>query len=75
MAEKSGDILTLNKEMFVWLTASDKSIAQWLVRFVRAEEACGSSPVTPTMFSLYIVTTVGVLPINSPLPMLKMVRA
>ena len=28
VAEKGGYILTLNKEMFVWLTASDKSIAQ-----------------------------------------------
>ena len=35
VAEKGGYILTLNKEMFVWLTASDKSIAQWLARFVR----------------------------------------
>ena len=34
VAEKGGYILTLNKEMFVWLTASDKSIAQWLARFV-----------------------------------------
>ena len=32
VAEKGGYILTLNKEMFVWLTASDKSIAQWLYR-------------------------------------------
>jgi len=35
VAEKGGYILTLNKEMFVWLMASDKSIAQWLARFVR----------------------------------------
>ena len=26
--------MTLNKEMFVWLMASDKSIAQWIARFV-----------------------------------------
>ena len=38
VAEKGGYILTLNKEMFVWLTASDKSIAQWLARFVRDPE-------------------------------------
>ena len=50
VAEKGGYILTLNKEMFVWLTASDKSIAQWLARFVRDEEAGGSSPLTPTIF-------------------------
>ena len=94
VAEKGGYILTLNKEMFVWLMASDKSlaqwiarfvldpevyitvsfsdlrrdVAQWLARFVRDEEAGGSSPLTPTNFSLYIVNTVAVLPINSPLP-------
>ena len=50
VAEKGGYILTLNKAMFVWLTASDKSIAQWLARFVRDEEAGGSSPLTLTMF-------------------------
>ena len=50
VAEKGGYILTLNKEMFVWLAASDKSIAQWLARFVRDEEAGGSSPLTLTMF-------------------------
>ena len=38
VAEKGGYILTLNKEMFVWLTASDKSIAQWLAHFVRDPE-------------------------------------
>ena len=52
VAEKGGYILTLNKEMFVWLMASDKSIAQWLARFVRDEEAGGSSPLTPTIFNL-----------------------
>ena len=35
VAEKGSYILTLNKEMFVWLMASDESIAQWLARFVR----------------------------------------
>tara|TARA_B100000745_G_scaffold159986_1_gene104693 strand:- start:85 stop:249 length:165 start_codon:yes stop_codon:yes gene_type:complete len=50
VAEKGGYILTLNKEMFVWLTASDKSIAQWLARFVRDEDAGSSHPLTPTMF-------------------------
>ena len=34
VAEKGGYILTLNKAMFVWLTASDKSIARWLARFI-----------------------------------------
>ncbi len=38
VAEKGGYILTLNKEMFVWLMASDKSIAQWIARFVRGPE-------------------------------------
>ena len=38
VAEKGGYILTLNKEMFVWLMASDKSIAQWIARFVRDPE-------------------------------------
>jgi len=38
VAEKGGYILTLNKEMFVWLMASDKSIAQWRARFVRDPE-------------------------------------
>jgi len=32
------------------------------------EEAGGSSPLTSTIFSLYIVNAVAVLPINSPLP-------
>ena len=35
VSEKGGYILTLNKGMFVWLTASDKSISQWLARLVR----------------------------------------
>ena len=35
VADKGGYILNLNKEMFVWLTAYDKSIAQWRARFVR----------------------------------------
>ena len=38
-----------------------------LARFVLDEEAGGSSPLTPTMFFLYIVNTVAVLPMNSPL--------
>ena len=42
--------------------------AQWPARFVRDEEAGGSSPLTPTIFSLYIVNALAVLPINSPLP-------
>ena len=46
VAEKGGYISILNKEMFVWLMASDKSIA----RFVRDEEAGGSNPLTLTMF-------------------------
>jgi hypothetical protein len=92
VSEKGGYILTLNKGMFVWLTASDKSISQWLARlvrdlevyitvsfcdlrrgvaqwrarFVRDEEAGGSSPLTPTIFSLYIVTRMTVLTIISP---------
>ena len=70
MAEKGGYILTLNKEMFVWLTASDKSIAQWLARFVRDEEAGGSSPLTPTIFQSIIVTPMVALPIISPFPLL-----
>ena len=48
VAEKGGYILTLNKEMFVWLMASEESIAQWIAHFVRDEEAGGSSPLTPT---------------------------
>ena len=67
VAEKGGYILTLNKEMFVWLMASDKSVAQWLARFVRDEEAGGSSPLIPTIFSLYMVTRMTVLTIISPI--------
>ena len=39
-----------------------------VARVVRDEEAGGSSPLTPTIFSLYIVNVVAVRPINSPLP-------
>ena len=45
-----------------------RGVAQWLARFVRDEEAGGSSPLTPTIFSLSIVNVVAVRPINSPLP-------
>ena len=44
--------------------------AQWLARFVRDEEAGGSSPLTPTIFLTIIVTPLAVLPIISPLPRL-----
>ena len=53
VVEKGGYILTLNKEMFVWLMASDKSVAQWLARFVRDEEAGGSSPLTRPFLICY----------------------
>ena len=43
-----------------------RGVAQWLARFVRDEEAGGSSPLTPTIFSLYIVTRMTVLTIISP---------
>ena len=45
-----------------------RGVAQWLARFVRDEEAGGSSPLTPTIISLYFVKTEVVLPINQPLP-------
>ena len=45
-----------------------RGVAQWLARFVRDEEAGGSSPLTPTIFPLYFVKTEVVLPINQPLP-------
>ena len=62
---------------FVWdfdvnimVSISDlrRGVAQWLARFVRDEEAGGSSPLTPTIISLYFVKTEVVLPINQPLP-------
>ena len=43
-----------------------RGVAQWLARFVRDEEAGGSSPLTPTIFSLYIVTRMTVLTMISP---------
>ena len=57
-------------EVYITVSFSDlrRGVAQWLARFVRDEEAGGSSPLTPTIFSLYIVNAVAVLPINSPLP-------
>ena len=70
VAEKGGYILTLNKEMFVWLMAPDKSIAQWIARFVRDEETGGSSPLTRTICLTIIVIPLAVLPIISPLPRL-----
>ena len=45
-----------------------RGVAQWLARFVRDEEAGGSSPLTPTIILLYFVKTEVVLPINQPLP-------
>ena len=47
-----------------------RGVAQWLARFVRDEEAGGSSPLTPTIFLTIIVTPLEVLPIISPLPRL-----
>ena len=43
-----------------------RGVAQWLARFVRDEEAGGSSPLPPTIFSLYIVTRMTGLTIISP---------
>ena len=34
-----------------------RGVAQWLARFVRDEEAGGSSPLTPTIFPLDFVKT------------------
>ena len=55
-------------EVYITVSFSDlrRGVAQWLARFVRDEEAGGSSPLTPTIFSLYIVTRMTVLTIISP---------
>ena len=55
-------------EVYITVSISDlrRGVAQWLARFVRDEEAGGSSPLTPTIFSLYIVTRMTVLTIISP---------
>ena len=60
----------LDPEVYIMVSFFDlrRGVAQWLARFVRDEEAGGSSPLTPTIFSLYIVNAVAVLPISSPLP-------
>ena len=39
-------------EVYIMVSISDlrRGVAQWLARFVRDEEAGGSSPLTPTIF-------------------------
>jgi len=45
-----------------------RSVTQCQASVVRDEEADDLVPLTPSTFSLYIVNTVAVLPINPPLP-------
>ena len=60
--------LVRDLEVYITVSFSDlrRGVAQWLARFVRDEESGGSSPLTPTIFSLYIVTRMTVLTIISP---------
>ena len=59
-------------EVYITVSFSDlrRGVAQWLARFVRDEEAGGSSPLTQTIVLSNIVTHLAVLPTISPLPRL-----
>ena len=42
-----------------------RGVAQWLARFVRDEEAGGSSPLTPTIFLRKIGNPISILGVNT----------